>query len=575
MHIGTHSASLRSGAHSAAAKPHDEAAQTAPKASKAKKASKADKADQSEEAPKESVTFSYAPQDPEAPIPGMTIPVQEGTVEGKVEAGPSGPRFRVSVPSTFPQATPDKDGNFIYEPGDPNFDASNAYYVSQQTLQMAEDYAGREIPWAFSKELGRDQLIVHPHAGSGTVNAFYISDAGSTNYFNYENDDHEVHRTGTMSDVVAHETGHAILDALRPKYIHTMDVASGGFHESFGDMMSMLRALHEPTVVSQLKEETKGDIGQSNVVSRLAEQLGQDAYGTPFLRDAVNDHKYADQHFLPYIDRKEGGNGFGTEPHAYATLFTGAFYDLINKIYDVVASDPDASFTSSIGTARDMAGQLLFRAVELGPIGNPSYPEMAKAFLQADAIDNQGALRPLIERVFEDRKILSAKDIQEFDAQAQAMPNIKLTAKATKAEGAQEFLAAKRDALGLPKDVEFNFDKTYTNKNGETFLLFTTRREGVLDSADFGTNEGSKYEGIGGLVLGFDSKKKLFVNNYDAVTDREMSDIKTNVRSLSMAGSLIVGDGSPQDVDARDKVHVNIVNDGNGPILRKSGVLYC
>jgi hypothetical protein len=563
MHIGTHS--------NIQAAVKAKMAQEAHQASEGKHASSKKKAKKEEAAaPQESVTISYLPQDPASPLP-----VQQGVVEGKVEPGLANERFRVSVPSTFPQATPGKDGNYSFEVSDPNFDSANSFFVSQQTLKMAEEYAGRDLPWAFSKELGRDQLIIHPHAGSGTVNAFYISEAGSTNYFNYQNDDREVHRTGVMSDVVAHETGHAILDAIRPTYIRTLAVPAGGFHESFGDMMSMLRALHEPAVIEQLKDETKGDLGKSNVVSKLAEQLGQDAYETPALRDGVNNHKYADQHFLPYVEPELKGNGFGTEPHAYATLFTGAFYDLIKEIYNVAAADPNVSFTEAISVARDVAGSLLLRAVEFAPIGNPAYPEMAQAFLQADQIDNGGGFRPVIEEVFRARGILSDSDVESFDAKTQAMPKVSLVSSALEKKGAEKFLAKERKALGLPNGVDFAFEKAYTSKKGETFLMFSTKREGVLDSPDFGTNEGSKYEGVGGLLLGFDKDKKLFLKNYDEVTDREMSDIKTNVRALSIAGNLVQGTGSPQDADANDKIHVQVVNDGSGPILRKAGVLYC
>lgn len=563
MNIGTHN--------------HAHAAAKTSKAGKAPAEKKAPKETKTEEAPKESVSISYLPQDP------TLLEPQQGTLEGKVEAGPTGPRFRVSVPSTFPTATPDKDGNFLYEVGDPNFDSANSYYVSAQTLQMAESYAGREIPWSFAKELDRDQLIIHPHAGSGTVNAFYIAEAGSTNYFNYTTENRDVHRTGVMSDVVAHETGHAILDAMRPTYIRSLSIPAGGFHESFGDMVSMLRALHEPTIIAALKDETKGDLGKSNIVSRLAEQLGQDAYGTDYLRDAVNNHKYADQHFLPYIDRdyrnaqgQPDGNSFGTEPHAYATLFTGAFYDLFGALYNAAAADPNVSFTDAVAAARDTAGSLLMRAVEFAPMGNPAYPEMAEAFLQADAVDNKGALRPLIEEAFRNRNILSDSNVQNFEARVQSIPDVKLATGAGKtAEAAEKFLEANRKSLKLPSGVEFAFENTYKSDKGETFLTFSTKREGILDSPDFGTNEGSKYEGVGGLVLGFDADKKLFLKNYDEVTDREMSDIKNNVRALSVAGNLVMGNGSPQDAHARDKVHVQVVNTGNGPVLRKAPVLYC
>jgi hypothetical protein len=531
-----------------------------------------------EPAPTESVTISYLPQDT-----GM-IPVQQGKVDEPLQAGPSGPRLRVSVPRNFPQAAPDKDGNFLFKPDDPNFDSVNTYFVAHQTLKVAEQYAGREIPWSFSQELGREQMLIHPHAGAGVVNAYYTSEGGSINFFSYKNDDKDVHRTGLQSDVVAHEAGHAILDALRPTYIRTLAVPAGGFHESFGDMIAMLRALHEPSIIAALKQETSGDLSRSNVVSRVAEQLGQDAFGTNYLRDAVNDHKFADQHFLPYIDRehrnaegKPDGNSFGTEPHAYATLFTGAFYDLFGALYENAAQDPDVSFSDAVASARDQAGQLLFRAIELSPVGNPAYPEMAEAFLQADAIDNNGALRPFIEAAFRDRNIINDENIANLEARIQEMPKVKLPAEATEEKGALAFLKDKREALGLPSGVDFKFESTYTNKAGETFLTFSTKREGMLDDPDFGTNEGAKFEGVGGLVLGFDAKNKLFVKNYDEITDREMSDIKNHVRSLAISGNLISGavDGHQHDPKAREKVHVVLVNDGNGPVLRKAPVLFC
>ncbi len=541
------------------------------KTAKAASTEKAPKAAKSEavEAPKETVSFSYLPQDE-----ALTAP-EQGQIDGKVEAGPTGPRIKVSVPRNFPQAAPDASGNFSYEIDDPKFDSANSYYITNQTLNMAQEYAGRELPWSFTESLGREQILIHPHAGSGVVNAFYSSDAGSVNYFNYTTEDRSVHRTGIMPDVVAHETGHAILDAIRPTYIQSLAVPAGGYHESFGDMVSMLRALHEPTVLAELKAESKGDLGSSNIVTRLAEQLGVDAYGTPYLRDAVNEHKYADQHFLPYTDPSMHGNGFGTEPHAYATLFTGAFYDLFNGVYNAVSADPDLSFSDSVAAARDAVGQLLFRATELAPIGNPAYPEMAEAFLQADAIDNDGALRPFIEEAFRGRNILTDKNVENFDAKMASVPNVKLRKSALEATGAMDFLADKREALNLPEGVSFEFNKSYKNDKGETFLTYTTTRQGDLDDSDFGTNEGSKYEGVGGLVLAFDDKGKMFANNYDEVSDREMNDIKDQVRSLSLAGNLIMGEGDAHNHGAREAIHVQTVNTASGPVLRKSGVLYC
>ncbi|MCA9795002.1 MAG: hypothetical protein KC910_24510 [Candidatus Eremiobacteraeota bacterium] len=512
--------------------------------------------------PADEVSISYLPQNPDL------LGVKHAKVKaGELGDGPSGKRLKVTVPRNFPEAKASDKGNFLFRPDDPRFDSVNTYYVASQTLAMAENYAGRSLPWSFTEELGREQMLVHPHAGLDTANAFYSAEGGSINFFSYTGANNEVHRTGLQSDVVSHETGHAILDALKPMYINSLAVPAGGFHESFGDMMAMLRALHEDSVVAALKSETSGDLSGSNIVSRLAEQLGFDAYGTPALRDAINDHKFADQHFLPYYNPKDGG-AFGTEAHAYANLFTGAFYDVFEGLYDLQNQDPNKSFTEAVGSARDQAGKLLLRAIEFSPVGNPAYPEVALAFLQADEIDNGGKFRPLLEQIFKNRKILTDEDIQGLDARS--LPNISLHGDVMTEKGADKFLASKRDKLGLPKDVDFSFAQAYKTEKGETFLVWETHRDALLDDPDFGMQEGSKFRGVGGLSLAFDADGKLMACNYDEVSEREMNDIRDHLRTTMAAGALAT------DVNDHDhsKLHVQVIQDG-GPVLQKAPVVYC
>jgi fungalysin metallopeptidase (M36) len=529
------------------------------------------------------VSLTYYPQGPSI-LPKSTVEFQ-----GTIQAGPTDERLRVSVPRHFPTAQPDQNGNFHYSGDDPNFDSVNTYAVARQTLEIAEKYTSRKIPWAFTQELDRDEMIIHPHAGNNTANAFYSRQGGSINFFNYTDKDRSVHRTGIHSDVVSHEVGHAVLDAIRPTYITSFSVPSGGYHESFGDMLSMLRALHEPAVVDHLKKETKGDLGKSNIATKLAEEFGQSLVGKPYLRDAINDHKFADQHFLTYTGKKEdGANAFGTEPHAYANLFTGAFYDLFQKVYEKAAENPDATFHQAVAEARDTMGHLLFRATELAPMGNPAYPEMAMAFLQADLMDNQGANAQEIGEVFAQRQILHPETAQELVATAtEEVPYVRLRKAALEEKGALKFLDDKREKLGLPKDQEFEFVNAYKNDKDETYLNFSTKRLGKLDDPDFGTNEGSRFEGLGGLTLLFDEKGKLKAKNFDPVTDREMSNIKNFVRERSLAGQFVAFDGNMaghnhvtpcEDDCGHDHSHslMYTVNNGsNGPVLGKAPVVFC
>src|SRR5690606_28892182 len=153
-------------------------------------------------------------------------------------------------------------------------------------------------------------------------------------------------------DIIAHETGHAILDGMRPNYIQSLSVGGGGFHETFADMTAMLSALNDEHVVEALRLQTKGDLTQPNLVSGIGEELGKSVFGRGPLREAINNNKYADQAFLPYSDPSDPGSGLGTECHSYSNLFNGAFYELFATLYDQASSKPDSTFAGAVAEAR-------------------------------------------------------------------------------------------------------------------------------------------------------------------------------------------------------------------------------
>lgn len=512
-----------------------------------------------------SVKISYLPQDP-----GM-IGVKHGQLEGSHGEGPQGQRFRISEPRDFPLAQPTEKGNFLYRLDDPRFDAANSYYVANKTLAMAESYLGRTIPWSFSKELGRDQLLIRPHSGE-MANAFYSADAGSLNFYHYADADGVIERTASHTDVVAHETGHAILDAVRPLYIHSLSVPAGGFHESFGDMMAILNALNDEHVVDQLWRDTRGDLAQSNLVSRVAENLGK-SDTTEALRDAANDYKYADQHFLPYFDQENPNGAMGQEGHAYSNLFTGAFYELFRKLYESASESGDKSFKESVSIARDQAGRLLLRSLEFSPVGDPSYRDVALAFFKADQIDNGGAARETLEEVFLGRKIVTPEDLEAFDARE--LPQIRLRKSAMEKEGAARFLGEHRQELGLPEGVEFEFLSSHENRAGERHIQFKTHRDAMLDEPDFGMHEGSKLRAEGGLHLAFDAGGKLIASDYDEVTDRELQDIKDHLKVAIAQERLASREDSEGKADLRNPMLlVDVFTDGGSRVLQRSSIIY-
>ena len=510
------------------------------------------------------VKVSYVPQEI-----GM-LPMQVGEVLSRPDAL-SNERFQVSVGNGFPKARPDAEGHFrLDDPGDPRLDSANAFYIANQALSIAETYANSRISWAFEDTLGHPMLI-RPHAGKDVANAYYNSESGSLNFFSYlDENTGERQRTGMSFDIVAHETGHAILDGLRPHLIKSMSVGGGGFHETFADMTSMLTALHDPHIVEALRVQTKGDLSQPNLVSGMAEQLGYEP-GQP-LREAVNDHKYADQAFLPYSDPKNPGSGLGTECHSYANLFNGAFYELFNRFYDEEMAKPNASFQQAVGAARDRVGQLLLRSVEMGPVGDTSFREAAVAFVRADLVDNDGANWDALVDVFSQRKILRSEDFEAVTKAQENLPEISWSEDLAEKDKAEAWLDANREALGLPADVPFEFDRIRTTNSGERFVTFTTSRKKGLEGASFGDYEGAQIRLMGGVLLGFNGEGELITHQYDGVSDRELEDTL-----LFFEGSLALGQIRDRgEVDSfkgkkPPRMQIQSVVENGNRVLRRAG----
>jgi hypothetical protein len=84
-------------------------------------------------------------------------------------------------------------------------------------------------------------LNVYPAAGQD-LNAFY--DRNSLKFF-YALDPVVKKNiyTSDSSDVVSHETGHALLDSIRPDFWNVQSYEVWALHESFGDIISILNII--------------------------------------------------------------------------------------------------------------------------------------------------------------------------------------------------------------------------------------------------------------------------------------------------------------------------------------------
>lgn len=483
------------------------------------------------------VSMMVYPQDPFLSEPEIReLPPSE------VQPGLVNTRIRIKD-SKYAIAQPDPDNNYLYWVGTPEFNQVNAFYYATLTLRMFEKFAHRRIPWAFQSP----RLNIDPHTGVG-MNALYDEANRRLGFFTFTFED-EKFNTAQSADVVVHETAHAVLDGLRDLYNESFGLGPLAFHESFGDIAAVLVALQDDSLVWRLLDWTDGDLRVDNFVSMVAEHLVETIQNietlqelnerTVYLRNALNKFKAVPFDDLPYFPN-DPSHDLGRESHNYSRLFTGAFYDILVGIYEHIRHLADTNPRIAIHRARDIIGHLLVYAVEVGPVGELKFADMARAFLTADVILNDGRHTDIIGRVFADRLILSADDAEAHLATLRNLPDIRLPEYVDSALEAGIFLIETViPALGLPANVDYTPMSAHRNQRGFAFLTYFTSRRIQLEGAGYGQFNGAAVDAFGGVTLAFAPDGKLVSALYRPVTDEDAHQIQVITAELIEHGQVM------------------------------------
>lgn len=242
-------------------------------------------------------------------------------------------------------------------------------------------------------------------------NAYY--DRAGLHFFHGTVAGHPVY-SGESPDVVSHELGHAVLDALRPQLWDAASDEVAAFHEAFGDVSAMLSALQLQSFRDEVLASTTGRLERSSRLSRLAEQLGHairtiqpDAVDADSLRNAANSFFYDEPTALPPT---APATMLAAEPHSFSRVFSGAFLRLLAGIF---AAQPRSNSSALLQTSRD-AGQLLVTSIAAAPVVPTYYSQVAAHMLEADAVDFSGRYSEALKSAFVHHGVLSLDAAGQF-----------------------------------------------------------------------------------------------------------------------------------------------------------------
>jgi hypothetical protein len=176
-------------------------------------------------------------------------------------------------------------------------------------------------------------------------------------------------------DIVAHETGHAILDAIKPGWLAlNAPPQTGGLHESFGDLTAIFLALSQMDQVEALIAHTKANLHEKQFLADLAEEFGL-ALGRPNgLRNADNDLTLSE---------------VGTEVHAISQVFTGGIYDVLADIFEFERRPTTKDDAAVLYEAGQYVFSLVLRAILAAPAQNAVYADVVNQMLRIANDDGQ------------------------------------------------------------------------------------------------------------------------------------------------------------------------------------------
>ena len=247
------------------------------------------------------------------------------------------------------------------------------------------NYVQKNSKTIIKKWAATQNLDVVPLAGID-VNAYY--DRRALRFF-YAKVNNKTIYTADSQDIISHELGHAILDAARPDFWSVQSLEIWSFHEAFADICSIVSIMQYEEALKKVLEETNGDISKSNLVSRLAEEVGifiynnyQDKYLPNALRDpSIEVFKYVDPRSLP---EEAANEQLAAECHSFGRVFSAAWYNVFVKVYnkECLLNSP----IIAIKKARDICFSLLLQAIPTSPRAVDYYSAIAKCMVALSKI---------------------------------------------------------------------------------------------------------------------------------------------------------------------------------------------
>lgn len=227
----------------------------------------------------------------------------------------------------------------------PQFHQQMVYAVSMNTIRNFESALGWVALWASRDRDAKDESIedeyvkrlrIYPHA-LRDANAYYSPEKKALLFGYFEAGEGQsgappgtIVFTCLSHDIIAHETSHALLDGMHPRFSLSTNPDVLALHEAFSDIVAIFQHFTYPDVLKDQIARTRGDLQSQNLLGQLAQEFGQALGRGTALRDALGGKKdgtWKAHEPNPKLLREATG------PHARGAILVAAVFRVFLSIY--------------------------------------------------------------------------------------------------------------------------------------------------------------------------------------------------------------------------------------------------
>jgi hypothetical protein len=238
----------------------------------------------------------------------------------------------------------------------PQFHQQMVYAVAMTTINHFEQALGRVALWSKHRPTRvkddptplKDEFVrrlrIYPHALRDR-NAFYSPKKKAllfgyfpVNKLDANNTPGTIVFTALSHDIIAHETTHALLDGVHPRFNEAVNLDVLAFHEAFADIVALFQHFSYPGVLRHQIARTRGKLAGENLLGQLAQQFGRASGRGSALRDALGSKDDKTGVWSPHqpdvraLDERH-------EPHARGAILVAAVFGAFVSVYNTRTAD--------------------------------------------------------------------------------------------------------------------------------------------------------------------------------------------------------------------------------------------